>query len=124
MTHKIGNNNFIGVEVPGNSRYHNVIEYGQCLNYNTYCNAQSYVKLPPGSYTFCFLYPDGVTEEAAREIVDWYGKGDGSIDECGVGDTFWCYDDSDFCCDTALESLRTLIESLNIKKPVAICKKQ
>lgn len=50
-------------------------------------------------------------EETARLIVEWYGKGDGSIDEAGVGDIFCCYDDTEFCFDTAIESLRSLLIS-------------
>jgi hypothetical protein len=67
----------------------------------------------PGSYSIVALRKE-ITEDIARGIVDWYGAGDGSVDEAGVGDTFWCYDGSDLCLDTALESLTSLFTSLSI----------
>jgi hypothetical protein len=69
----------------------------------------------PGDWQILCL-ESTMTEEQARQIVDWYGAGDGSVDEAGVGDIFMCYDDSDFACDTALESYATLKKSLNHPK--------
>ena len=59
-----------------------------------------------------------ITEEVARGIVQWYGRGDGSVDEAGIGDVFWCYDDSEFCFDTALESLTSLSKREGMVNPV------
>jgi hypothetical protein len=122
------NGNWIAVEVPeiiGKVRKFEV-NYNLLQCFGVKKEWLTDIPLPPGSYTFCLLYPSGVTEENAREIVDWYGKGDGSIDECGVGDVFWCYDDSELCCDTALESLRTLMLSKGCdnNKNYAICQNQ
>jgi hypothetical protein len=69
-------------------------------------------ELPPGRWQLLrSCTADQLTEEDWRKIVDWYGVGDGSIDEAGVGDTFFCYDDTEFCYDTAVESGLSLIRS-------------
>lgn len=71
------------------------------------------VSLPPGSWQLIGLASE-ITEEQWREIVDWYGVGDGSVDEAGVGDIFWCYDESDFCFDTAIKSGKSLLKYHNL----------
>lgn len=80
------------------------------------------IPLPPGSYQFIALHSQ-MTEEKARGVVEWYGKGDGSINGDGIGDIFTCYDETEFCYDTALESYYSLCRHLGLKGEQSVLKK-
>lgn len=80
------------------------------------------VYLPPGTWRFIALHSQ-MTEEQAREVVEWYGKGDGSINGDGIGDIFTCYDETEFCYPTAIESYYSLYRHLGLKGEQAILKK-
>lgn len=110
-------NNFVGVQL--SELYFELQLYNGNLIWVDEKGLNREAAIPPANYKLICVWPK-VSEEQAREIVEWYGKGDGSIDEAGVGDTFWCYDDSEFCFDTALESLQSLLTSKGLSGTVAI----
>lgn len=112
MIHTIGNNNCIGVEVPEGKVMDGVIIADQLIWRKDNHQFHDPIQLPPGSYAFLFLYPDGVTEEGAREVVERWDSG-----------KYTDYTRHLARVDTAVESLRTLFQSLNIHdKNIAVCK--
>jgi|GEM_PF-5045472 len=121
MIHTIGNNGFIGVEVPKKARNINIMKkgggLGVCLSYRIYSLVKSIFL--PDTYTFCFLYPSGVSEEWAKEIVE-------TEEWENVSSAFAAYRNyiTQQPVTTSLESLSTLMQSLGLNnKHLAICQK-
>jgi len=103
---------FIFVEVPKESKSFEV-KNNWLYYYSIRLNGTAGVVLPSITYTFlCTTYT--ITDDVAKSIVD--------RDECGF---IVNYVDLSDCCETYLDSFKTLLQLLNLSpnKNYAICKK-
>jgi hypothetical protein len=111
MITTLNDKGWISVEVPMHTNKVDAVP-GAIQTYNGF-GAVTVIAIPK-SYTFCFLYPEGVTEEWAREIVERWDSG-----------KYTDYTRHLARVDTAIESLRTLMQSLNIHdKTIAVCQRK
>jgi hypothetical protein len=86
--------------------------------FDKFTNNETIVILPPGSYTFCFLWPEGVTEQWAEKIVKRYGNC--YMDYTAVKGGLAAHSLS------AVASFQTALQSkgLDLNKNYAICQKK